>query len=169
MVGFGGLGGRVSMKRRRFGFPVRCLSVSLLLSLSSFGLPVVAHGQESQPSGDSPDEAQPVRRSATSNTYRNDNGSFTTKLFNQPVNYRTRDGEWRPIDSEIVASNSRVPVAEQGQQLRHPVQGPPGRGLPADRRQLPVLSPHARGGNTGSDRPPSRRPAAEPDADCGSY
>ena len=43
----------------------------------------------------------PERRMATSTTRRNENGSFTTTVYNGPVNYRTGDGSWQPIDATL--------------------------------------------------------------------
>lgn len=47
-------------------------------------------------------EELPGFRDATSNTYQNPDGTFTTEIFDQPVNYRADDRSWRHIDSSLV-------------------------------------------------------------------
>jgi RHS repeat-associated protein len=44
----------------------------------------------------------PERRTQKSVTYLNSDGSFTTSLYAQPVNYRDRQGHWQPISSKLV-------------------------------------------------------------------
>jgi RHS repeat-associated protein len=44
----------------------------------------------------------PERRTQKSVTYLNSDGSFTTSLYAQPVNYRDRQGHWQPINSKLV-------------------------------------------------------------------
>jgi len=39
--------------------------------------------------------------SATSDVYANADGSYTRKVFAEPVNYRTPDGSWQPIDTTL--------------------------------------------------------------------
>src|SRR4051794_23434052 len=43
-------------------------------------------------------------RTASSRTYDNHDGTFTTKLFSGPVHYRDSEGVWRPISSSLVPS-----------------------------------------------------------------
>jgi hypothetical protein len=43
----------------------------------------------------------PERRTRTSATYRNPDGSFTTSVFVGPINYRDTRGRWQPIESEL--------------------------------------------------------------------
>jgi YD repeat-containing protein len=43
----------------------------------------------------------PERRTATSTTRRNPDGSMTTTAFSAPVNYRSPDGSFQPIDSTL--------------------------------------------------------------------
>jgi RHS repeat-associated protein len=43
----------------------------------------------------------PAAASATSDVYRNPDGTFTRKVFEQPVNYRAADGTWQPIDRSL--------------------------------------------------------------------
>lgn len=47
----------------------------------------------------------PGKRTATSNTYLNADGSFTTAVASSPVNYRDASGAWQPIDTRLVASS----------------------------------------------------------------
>lgn len=44
------------------------------------------------------------QRTATSKTFRNEDGTLTTSLFTGPVHYRTPEGDWRPISSQLVAT-----------------------------------------------------------------
>lgn len=44
----------------------------------------------------------PDRRTATSRTFELSNGQLETRLFEVPVNYREDDGDWKPIDEELV-------------------------------------------------------------------
>lgn len=47
----------------------------------------------------------PERRTATSTTRRNPNGSLTTTLYGGQINYRASDGTWHPIDSALHTIN----------------------------------------------------------------
>lgn len=47
-----------------------------------------------------------AQRTATSKTYRNPDGSFTTDVFTAPVHYPGRDGEWKEIDGAVVESDA---------------------------------------------------------------
>src|SRR5207248_863223 len=47
----------------------------------------------------------PGRRTATSNTYANPDGSFTTSMFNEPVNFQDPSGVWQPIDNSVVPAS----------------------------------------------------------------
>jgi RHS repeat-associated protein len=44
-------------------------------------------------------------RTETSKTFRNDDGSLTTRAFSGPVHFR-EGGEWKPIDSDLVAADA---------------------------------------------------------------
>ncbi|GGM45872.1 hypothetical protein GCM10012275_16090 [Longimycelium tulufanense] len=44
----------------------------------------------------------PERRSSHERVYRNEDGTETTEFATAPLNYRTRDGTWEPIDSRLV-------------------------------------------------------------------
>lgn len=41
-------------------------------------------------------------------TFRNVDGTFTTRFYSQPVNYRTSDGDWVPIDSTLVRGEEKA-------------------------------------------------------------
>src|SRR4051812_26244691 len=47
----------------------------------------------------------PGKRTATSNTYLNTDGSYTAEVAPQPVNFRDASGAWQPIDTTLVAAN----------------------------------------------------------------
>jgi YD repeat-containing protein len=47
----------------------------------------------------------PWKRSATSRTVRNANGSYTFEASTVPLNYRDEDGLWQPIDNTLVTSS----------------------------------------------------------------
>ena len=44
-------------------------------------------------------------RTASSRTYDNHDGTFTSKLWSGPVHYRDQDGDWRPISSALVPTD----------------------------------------------------------------
>lgn len=41
------------------------------------------------------------KRTATSETFRLPNGSFETRLYEGPINYRDSDGNWKPIQNDL--------------------------------------------------------------------
>lgn len=47
----------------------------------------------------------PGKRTATSSTYLNPDGTFTTEVASAPVNFRDASGSWQPIDTHLVASS----------------------------------------------------------------
>ena len=47
-------------------------------------------------------------RTETSRTVRNGDGSYTTSLFEQPMNFRDSKGAWQPISSTIVAASGEA-------------------------------------------------------------
>ena len=51
---------------------------------------------------------RPAFRTATSRTVENSDGSFTTSLFEQPVNFRAADGSWRPISDRLVDASGKA-------------------------------------------------------------
>src|SRR5439155_17816727 len=48
----------------------------------------------------------PGKRTATSTTYLNHDGSFTTVVAPRAVNYRDASGAWQPIDTTLVSSSA---------------------------------------------------------------
>lgn len=46
----------------------------------------------------------PDQRTATSTTYLTEDGSHVARVFPEPINYRASDGQFRPIDTELVES-----------------------------------------------------------------
>ncbi len=51
-------------------------------------------------------------------TYRNPDSTYTTRFYNEPVNYQGSDGAWRPIDTTLkrrdAAGPSTMSVGEDG-------------------------------------------------------
>ncbi|HYP24222.1 MAG TPA: DNRLRE domain-containing protein, partial [Actinomycetota bacterium] len=68
------------------------------------GAPVVAQDELSESPQDSREELV-GRRTQSSKTFRNPDGTVTTRLFSGPVHYRGRDGRWKEIDSSLVAAD----------------------------------------------------------------
>lgn len=68
------------------------------------GAPVVAQDEPSESSQDSREELV-GRRTQSSKTFRNPDGTVTTRLFSGPVHYRGRDGRWKEIDSSLVVAD----------------------------------------------------------------
>ncbi len=52
-----------------------------------------------------PDREVESMRTESSKTFRNDDGTFTTRVFSGPVHFRD-DGAWKPIDTDLVAADS---------------------------------------------------------------
>ncbi|MFF9283718.1 LamG-like jellyroll fold domain-containing protein [Streptomyces griseosporeus] len=42
------------------------------------------------------------RRKERERTYRNPDGTYTTRFYTDPVNFRAEDGSWKPIDASLV-------------------------------------------------------------------
>ncbi|ASW53378.1 hypothetical protein CIK06_03020 [Plantactinospora sp. KBS50] len=55
--------------------------------------------------------------SATSDVYRNRDGSYTRKVYDGPINYRANDGSWRPIDTALVRTGDRYRQRANGPTL----------------------------------------------------
>lgn len=47
-------------------------------------------------------EEMPVERDERSRTYRNQDGTLTTRFYDEPVNFLTDEGDWKPIDTALV-------------------------------------------------------------------
>ncbi|MFD5014867.1 LamG-like jellyroll fold domain-containing protein [Streptomyces chartreusis] len=48
-------------------------------------------------------------RGERARTYRNPDGTFTTRFYAQPVNFRAKDGSWKSIDTTLVPQESSGP------------------------------------------------------------
>ncbi|MFD8736556.1 LamG-like jellyroll fold domain-containing protein [Streptomyces sp. NPDC059618] len=46
-----------------------------------------------------------ARRKAQQRTYLNEDGSFTTRFYNEPVNFLSKGGSWKAIDTTLVPAN----------------------------------------------------------------
>ncbi|MCX5526627.1 DNRLRE domain-containing protein [Streptomyces bobili] len=57
-------------------------------------------------------------RAARERTYRNPDGTYTTRFYPEPVNFRAADGSWKPIDTTLVpreiSGPSTMSVGEEG-------------------------------------------------------
>ncbi len=57
----------------------------------------------------------PSARKERQRTFRNEDGTYTTRFYNQPVNFPGRDGAWQPIDPTLVrTTRSARAVATDG-------------------------------------------------------
>ncbi|MEU5398821.1 LamG-like jellyroll fold domain-containing protein [Streptomyces sp. NPDC005963] len=54
-----------------------------------------------------------AKRAETATTFRNEDGSFTTRYYNEPVNFRRADGNWQPIDTALVPEGTPSRSAAQ--------------------------------------------------------
>ncbi|MEU2359777.1 LamG-like jellyroll fold domain-containing protein [Streptomyces noursei] len=45
-------------------------------------------------------------RASQQRTYRNEDGTYTTRFYDEPVNFRTRDGKWQEIDATLTRRES---------------------------------------------------------------
>lgn len=103
-----------SMRGRRSHRPGGRSTISLLVSLivaSNLALIEGASAQTGPPDEPSRQEL-PEERTATSRTFRNPDGSFTTEFFTTPINYN-QHGAWRPISSDL------IPAGEAGYAWRN--------------------------------------------------
>ncbi|MFJ8112136.1 LamG-like jellyroll fold domain-containing protein [Streptomyces sp. NPDC096132] len=48
-------------------------------------------------------------RAERERTYLNPDGTYTTRFYTEPVNFRTEDGRWKPIDTTLVPQDSSGP------------------------------------------------------------
>src|SRR5690348_4509199 len=79
-----------------------CLAVGALALVAALAL-----GGAAQARGPHPGALEhPGKRTATSSTYLNQDGSFTTVVAPQAVNYRDASGAWQPIDTTLVSSST---------------------------------------------------------------
>ncbi|ELS55655.1 LamG-like jellyroll fold domain-containing protein [Streptomyces viridochromogenes] len=49
------------------------------------------------------------KRQERQRTYRNPDGTYTTRFYNQPVNFRSHDGRWQAIDTTLVRRDGSGP------------------------------------------------------------
>jgi RHS repeat-associated protein len=89
---------------RRRGWQVSGFLLIPLLVASNLVLVETASGQTGS-SDEPPRKELPEERTATSRTFRNRDGSFTTQFFEAPVHYREA-GQWRPIRSDLVPADT---------------------------------------------------------------
>nr|WP_234430898.1 LamG-like jellyroll fold domain-containing protein [Streptomyces sp. NRRL F-4489] len=61
-----------------------------------------------EPKGFDPESSREVvdERARQQRTYRNEDGTYTTRFYDEPVNFRTRDGKWQAIDPSLVRRES---------------------------------------------------------------
>ncbi|WP_240003073.1 hypothetical protein [Streptomyces cinnamoneus] len=53
----------------------------------------------------------PTGRQERRRTFLNEDGTYTTRFYNEPVNFKDRDGSWKPIDSSLVRSTRSLRAA----------------------------------------------------------
>ncbi|MEU9171900.1 LamG-like jellyroll fold domain-containing protein [Streptomyces sp. NPDC048420] len=49
------------------------------------------------------------KRTAQERTYLNPDGTYTTRYYNEPVNFQAEDGSWKPIDNTLVPRDDAGP------------------------------------------------------------
>ncbi|HEU5269772.1 MAG TPA: hypothetical protein VFU36_07600, partial [Jatrophihabitans sp.] len=82
--------------------PARILSVLTGMALAAGVASAVAAPPPAAHAAGSHPLATPDQRTRHSVTHRNANGSFTTTVSAEPMNYRDGKGNWQPIDSRLV-------------------------------------------------------------------
>ncbi|WP_424920067.1 LamG-like jellyroll fold domain-containing protein [Streptomyces sp. wa1064] len=58
-------------------------------------------------------EVESARKERES-TFRNEDGTYTTRFYNEPVNFRTENGTWQKTDSSLVPAEGTGPRAMSG-------------------------------------------------------
>ncbi|WP_354430197.1 LamG-like jellyroll fold domain-containing protein [Streptomyces sp. FZ201] len=62
------------------------------------------------------------QRKERQRTYHNPDGTYTTRFYTEPVNFRAADGKWKPIDSSLVGRDgdgpSTMSVGDEGWETR---------------------------------------------------
>ncbi|MEV6450157.1 LamG-like jellyroll fold domain-containing protein [Streptomyces anulatus] len=58
-------------------------------------------------------EVESARKERES-TFRNEDGTYTTRFYNEPVNFRTEDGSWQKTDSSLVPAENTGPRTLSG-------------------------------------------------------
>ncbi|MEU1780508.1 LamG-like jellyroll fold domain-containing protein [Streptomyces abikoensis] len=59
----------------------------------------------------------PAGRQERRRTFLNEDGTYTTRFYNEPVNFKDRDGTWKPIDSTLVRPNRSLRAASTADPL----------------------------------------------------
>ncbi|MDQ3981839.1 MAG: DNRLRE domain-containing protein, partial [Actinomycetota bacterium] len=90
----------------RRGLTRRWFAIAVAVALAATLPAVPAAAQPPDPEPPQGRKEVVEQRTATSKTYLNEDGSFTTDVHSAPVHYRGRDGDWRVIDDELVASDA---------------------------------------------------------------
>ncbi|MEU8847205.1 LamG-like jellyroll fold domain-containing protein [Streptomyces sp. NPDC048564] len=54
------------------------------------------------------------RREERQRTYRNPDGTYTTRFYTEPVNFRAKDGSWKTIDTSLVRTDEPGPSTMSG-------------------------------------------------------
>ncbi|MFI8509614.1 LamG-like jellyroll fold domain-containing protein [Streptomyces sp. NPDC085460] len=60
------------------------------------------------PKGFDPEASSEVagKRAEKERTFANEDGTFTTRFYNEPVNFRGEDGTWKPIDTRLATADA---------------------------------------------------------------
>jgi RHS repeat-associated protein len=77
------------------------VALAFAVAVASIFFPSSLTSRDAEASAPSPVEL-PAKRTRTSKTFRNGNGTLTTALYSGSVNYRQPGGGWRPISSDMV-------------------------------------------------------------------
>ncbi|MEW2174308.1 hypothetical protein AB0935_30990, partial [Streptomyces sp. NPDC007027] len=68
------------------------------------------------PAGFDPERSVEVEsaRKERESTFRNEDGTYTTRFYNEPVNFCTEEGSWRQTDSSLVPAEGTGPRTMSG-------------------------------------------------------
>ena len=108
-------------RRALQGLQLTALTFALALVLGAG----IASGDGEVPSEEAPSEQRtelPGKRTATSNTFRLPSGELQTDLYEAPVNFEDDEGDWKPIDEELVETSSGIVNGENSFDLQLPQQ-----------------------------------------------
>jgi RHS repeat-associated protein len=102
-----GSGVRRSLRSQRAALALAFVLGALLLSLCGFALAADGEEGSGQESLADPLAAEavelPGKRTAASDTFELPDGSREARLYQSPVNYKTADGDWKPIEEGFQA------------------------------------------------------------------
>ncbi|MFJ3582348.1 LamG-like jellyroll fold domain-containing protein [Streptomyces sp. NPDC090127] len=56
----------------------------------------------------------PEKRTERGRTFRNEDGTFTTRFYNEPVNFKAADGKWKDIDTRLARADDSGPRTMTG-------------------------------------------------------